>query len=222
MTTDRRLIGATLGLALFVAACGGSSAASSAASAAASTGASQAAAASQAASQAPASEAAASDSPAASMPEVSMPDISLAPGSASDLEAMLPSTVGTVTFQKTSIDGSQIAGAGTPIDSSKLDPLLSKYGKSLADVRIAIATGGSSGSGMPDVVYAFQLKGVPASEWATQLDAGAGGKTTTIGGKEVVGQTQGGLTSVFYAKDDVLFMVLASPKDAEGIVSQLP
>ena len=205
MTTDRRLVGAALGLALLVAACGGSSASPTASAAA------------------QASQGTSGNGQASAAPNVSFPDISLAPGAASDLEAMLPSNVGSVTFQKTSVDGSQIAGAGTPLDTSKMDPLLSKYGKSIADVRMAIATGsGGAVAGMPDLIYAIQLTGVPASEWANQIDSTATGKTITVGGKQVMGDSQGGLTSVFYTKDDILFMVIASDKDAAGIVSQLP
>jgi hypothetical protein len=221
MTTERRLVGAALGLALLVAACGGSSSSPSPTAAPAT----QAPAASEAAAtEAPAaSEAAATEAAASTAPEVSMPEISLTPGAAGDLEAMLPATVGSVTFQKTSVDGSQMAGAGTPLDTSKVDPLLSKYGKSIADVRMAIATGsGGAVAGMPDLVYAIQLKGVPASEWATQLDPSATGKTITVGGKQVVGESTGGLTSAYYTHDDILFMVIASDKDAAAIISALP
>jgi hypothetical protein len=220
MTTHRRLIGAALGFALFVAACGGSSAASPTASPAAA--ATQAPAASQAAvSQAPADTAAPSDT---SAPAASMPEISLTPGGAGDLEAMLPSTIGSVTFQKTSVDGSQIAGAGTPLDTSKMDPLLSKYGKSIADVRLAIATGtGGATTGMPEMVYAIQLKGVPASEWVQSLDtSGSKGDQMTVGGKQVTGTSQAGFTTVFYTKDDITFMVIAPDKDAQAIVAALP
>ena len=153
-----------------------------------------------------------------------MPALSLTPGAASDLEAMLPTTVGKVTFQKTSIDGSQLAGAGTPLDTSQMDPLLSKYGKSIADVRMAIATG-TGGGAFPDMVYAIQLKGVPATEWASQLDTNASSSsspTMTVGGKQVVGTSTGGMTSVYYTKDDILFLVIAPDADAAAIVQGLP
>jgi len=199
-----------LGLALIVSACSGSSATPSP---------------SAAASQAPAaSQAATSQAPAGSSSGPSMPALSLTPGAASDLEAMLPTTVGKVTFQKTSIDGSQLAGAGTPLDTSQMDPLLSKYGKSIADVRMAIATG-TGGGAFPDMVYAIQLKGVPASEWASQLDTNASSSsspTMTVGGKQVVGTSTGGMTSVYYTKDDILFLVIAPDADAAAIVQGLP
>ncbi len=217
MTTDRRILGVAFGLALAVAACGGSSASPTASAAPAS----QAPAATQPASS---DNGAASQAPAdTSGAAASFPAISLTPGSAGDLEAMLPSSVGSVTFQKTSIDGSQIAGAGTPLDASKMDPLLSKYGKSIADVRMAIATGTGGTGAMPDLVYAIQIKGVPASEWASQIDSSSStGAKINVGGKSVVGASQGGLTTAYYAKDDILFMVIASDADAAKIFSSLP
>jgi hypothetical protein len=220
MITDRRLLGAALGLALAVAACGGSSSSPSSSPAASQE---------PAASQAPASEPppseppTVSEAPASEAAASSAPQLSLAPGSASDLEAMLPSTVNGVTFQKTSIDGSQIAGAGTPLDASKVDPLLSKFGKSIADVRLAYATGGTSTSGMPEMVYAIQIKGVPAAQWANEIDSTfTSGDTMTLGGKKVVGTSQGGFTTAYYTKDDVLFMIIAPDKDADAIASALP
>ena len=208
MTPDRRLLGAALGFALVVAACSSSPSSSAAASAAPSAASSQAAAAS---------------ADASSAPNVSMPDISLAPGAASDLEGMLPSTVGQVTFQKTSVDGSQIAGAGTPFDTSKMDPTLSKYGKTIADVRMAIATGTGGSGAIPDEVFAIQLKGVPATQWASDADSSlAASSTITVGGKQVLGSSVGGMTSGVYLKDDIMFMVIASDADAAQIFTALP
>lgn len=213
MTTDRRLLGTALGIALLVGACSSSSASPAAtASAAASEAASQPAA-TEMATQAPADT---------SAPAASMPAISLAPGAAGDLESMLPSTVGDMTFQKTSIDGSQIPGAGSPIDTSKVDPLLSKFGKTIADVRLAIATGTGAAGGLPAMVYALQIKGVPATEFAQAIGADSTGNTMTIGGKQVTGTSQGGMTTVYYPKDDIVFMVIAPDAIAQQVVAGLP
>lgn len=218
MSIDRRVIGVALGVALAVAACGGSASSPSSSSAAASSAAAPASAAADTSSPSEAASSAASEAPSASMP-----DISLAPGAASDLEAMLPSSIGSVTFQKTSMDGSQIAGAGTPLDTSKMDPMLSKYGKSIADVRLAFATGNATvAGGLPEMVYAIQLKGVPASDWIGQLDSSATGTPTTIGGKSVLATSQGGMTTGYYTKDDIAFLVVASDKDAQAIFAALP
>jgi len=222
MTTDRRLLGVGLGIALIVGACGGPS---------------PSPATSDAASQPAASQPAASaDSDTSS----AGPDLSFAPGAAGDLEGMLPSSAGSITFTKTSVDGSQIAGAGTPLDSSKVDPLLSKYGKSIADVRIAIATGtgGSGEAGMPSMVYALQIRGVQATDFmgailgSSDESPAPSMATTTLGGKQVYSDEpidttasddpSGGLVSAYYPKGDVLFMVIAATKDADAILAALP
>jgi len=206
--TDRRLLAGALGLAVLVAACGSS-----------------AATATPAATQAP-SQAAATQPPAATpvpgdTTEPSMPAISLAPGNAGDLEAMIPSTVGGLTLQKTSFDGASIPLAGTPIDNTKLDPLLAKYGKSMADLRFAMGIG-TSATGAT-MIYALQVRGVPATEFMNQVGSSADATNKlTIGGKTVYGESGSGMSSIVYPKGDVLFMVVASDKDAQAIVSALP
>ena len=97
MTIDRRVLGGALATALLLAACGGS--ASPAPSAAASA----------------ASVPAASDQPSAT-DNGSAPNVSLSPGSAPELEAMLPSTVNGVAFARTSFGGAAMP-AGMPIGS---------------------------------------------------------------------------------------------------------
>lgn len=207
MTSHRGLLGVAFGLSLIVAACGGSSSSPTPAPAA------------SAASQAPAATTAASQA-AASAPDVSMPAISLTPGGASGLEGTLPSSAGGVTFTKTSFDGASIAGAGMPFDASKLDPTLSKYGKSIADVKIAIAT---SATGSP-MIYALQLAGVPATSFMVDAGIDTSGMTqTTISGKNVWSQAAGGMTQVVYAKDDVVYMVvLGTDAQTQAIMAALP
>ncbi len=205
MTIHRSGAAAILAALLIVAACSGS------------------------ASQAPSAATSAAPSAAASQAAVattppSQPAISLAPGNAGDLEAMIPSTVGSMTFQKTSFDGASIPLAGTPIDQTKLDPLLSKFGKSVADIRFAIGIGaGGSGATLPTMVYALQIKGVPASDFMSQVDSSAtSSDKTTMGGKTVYSTTAGGMSSVLYPKDDVLFIIVGSDADAQAIVAALP
>jgi hypothetical protein len=207
MTINRSGAAAILATLLLVGACGGS--------------------ASQSPSQAP--SAAASEAPTAAATQAaaastapSMPAVSLAPGNAGDLEAMIPSTVGSITFQKTSFDGASIPLAGTPIDQTKLDPLLSKYGKSVADMRFAIGIGaGGSGATLPTMVYALQIKGVPAKDFMSQVDSSST-SSTTMGGKTVYNTSAGGMSSVLYPKDDVLFIIVGSDADAQSIVAALP
>jgi hypothetical protein len=196
MTSDRRLLGAALGLALIVAACGGSSATPS-----------------------PTAAAAASEAPAAST-EASMPDISLTPGGASALEGTLPSSAGDVTFTKTSFDGASIPGAGLPFDSSNIDPTLSKYGKTIADVKIAIA---ASSSGTP-TIYALQLQGVPATQFMSDAGIDTTGMTqSTISGKSVWVMSGGGMSEVVYPKDDVTYLILfGTDAQNQAILAALP
>lgn len=211
MTSNRRLVGA-LGLSLLVAACGGSTASPS--------GAAETPGASAAASTSAASQAPAASQSAASAPDASMPEISLMPGSAAGLESTLPSSAGGVTFTKTSFDGASVPGAGMPFDSSKLDPLLSKYGKSIADVKIAIAT---ASSGTP-MVYALQLAGVPATSFMADAGIDTTGFTqSTISGKSVWSQTSSGMTEVIYPKNDVVYMiVLGTDAQTQAIMAALP
>jgi hypothetical protein len=214
MSTNRRLIAGALGLAFALAACGSSSTATTTPSSAA------------VASQSPAvqpppdSQAPASEAPGATSAP-SMPAISLAPGNAGDLEAMIPSSVGGLTLQKTSFDGASIPMSGTPIDNSKLDPLLAKYGKTVADLRFAMGIG-ASGT-IPTMVYALQLRGVPATEFMGQIGSSADAAAkTTMGGKTVYTNSAGGISTVIYPKDDIVFMIIAGDSQAQTIVSALP
>ena len=196
MTTDRRVLAGALGLALLVAACGGS--ASATPTPAAST-----------AGQAP------GDSAVPSTPAINLPA-----GNAGDLEALIPTTVGTMTLQKTSFDLSTIPLAGMPFDNSKLSPLLAKYGKTAADVRMAMGIAASA-TGATEVI-AIQLKGVPATEFMTQLGSTTAADQISLGGKTVYGSSGAGMSSIVYPHDDILFLVIAADADAATIVAALP
>jgi hypothetical protein len=216
MSIDRRIAAALVGLVLAVAACGGSSNASPT-----NAPASQAAASAPAASEPAASEPAASEPAATEAP--SGPEVSFQPGAAGDLEAMLPSKVGTLTFTKQSFDGASIATAGVPIDAGELDPILSANGKTVADVRMAIATAMDPTS--PAIVVALQVKGLDASKLLDLMSGSSASSLTpaTIGGKQVLslGSDMGG--GVVYTKGDVAFEVLlASPSNLDAIVAALP
>ena len=170
MTIDRRVLGGALATALLLAACGGS--ASPAPSAAAS-----------AASVPAASVPAASDQPSAT-DNGSAPNVSLSPGSAPELEAMLPSTVNGVAFARTSFGGAAMP-AGMPIGSGDLATFLQQNGKTLADVNIAMATP-TDAAKAATFVMAFQVKGVDGAKLADALGATTGNDLTkaTVGGKQ--------------------------------------
>lgn len=216
MAIDRRGLGAALAILLLVAACGGS--ATSAPSAAAS--------ASSAATETPPATEAATPTEAASTasPESSF-EASFAPGAAGDLEAMLPTDVNGVKFTRTSFTGESIP-AGVPITDSDLSQLLKDNGKSLSDVRVAIATPTEAAS-QGNLVMAIQIKGIDAGKlkaWAIKSIGDATAPATTVGGKQVYGSSQAGFGAYLYVKGDVAFYVVAvgAGNMAEGIISKLP
>jgi len=224
MTIDRRLLAGALGLTLALAACGGSSTASPAATAAASAAATPAAP-SDAVTPVPAESASAAPGDAATDNPGAQP--SFQAGAAADLEALLPSEAGGLKLQKSSFDGSTLGGAALGIDTGSLKPILDKYGKSISDVRVAIATttdapsaSGSAGA----MVIALQIKGVPAEQLlgVTGMDT-ANLTKTTVAGKDVYSAGAGGISVIVYPKDDIVFEVLlASDTVAQDIVRQLP
>jgi hypothetical protein len=216
MTVDRRGLASALAILLLVAACGGSATPSPTATPA--SEASQAPAASEAA--------AASEAPAASQEASAAPNVSTGPGSAADLEAMLPSQINGVAFQKTSFNGGIIPG-GIPIGQGDQDlgKFLADNGKSLSDVSIAMASA-TGASALGSLVMAIQIKGMPSDKMLAWATSGSGDMPkTTLGGKDVYGAAQGGLGAFIYVKDDVLFYVLSmggDPTMAEAIVKALP
>ena len=227
MTPNRRLLAGAIGLALAFAACGGSTTATGApgATAAAATTAPSAATTGPSAAAPTASEAPApTDAPTATDGTSTGAQPSLAPGAASDLEAMLPSEAGGVTYQKTSFDGSSLGALGASIDTAQLDPILKANGKTINDVRVAIAAPVDSANTEAGMVVAFQIRGLDASKFIQAMGSDVSTMTkTSLGGKDVYSAGAGGMSAIVYPKDDVLFEVLlASDKVAEAIVSQLP
>jgi hypothetical protein len=216
MTFDRRALGGALAALVLVAACGGSS--SPAASSAQG---------SSAAPAATATPAAASQEPTETAAPTEGAGPSLIPGAASELEAMLPAEANGVKFQKGSFDGGSVPG-GIPIGGSEDDfaKFLADNGKSLSDVKIAIASPVDSSAAGGTLVMAIQVEGVASDKllaWATK-DATDMAKST-IGGKEVYGAGAAGFGAYFYVKDDVVFYVLSMGGDAattEEIFTQRP
>ena len=214
MPLDRRALAFSLSLTMLAAACGGAAATATPGSAAASEA---------AASQPAASGAPASQEPAASGAGsgVGLPGL---PGSAPDLEAMLPSTVNGVSFTKTSFGGGALP-ATIPVGSDALGAFLQANGKTLADVSMAMATS-TDPSKAGSFVMAFQVNGVDGTKLA-QVLAGTSTsdlQTTTVGGKQVQEAGAAGMGFAIYVKGDVVFYIL-SIGDAsltEGILAALP
>jgi hypothetical protein len=216
MTVDRRVLAAALATLLLVAACGGSATQAPAATQA--PGATEAA----AETTAPAE----TQEPTETQAPTEGPEVSLIPGAAGDLEAKLPSEVNGVKFQKGSFNGSNVPG-GIPIGEGDDDfaKFLSDNGKSLNDVRIAIASP-TDAEAAGSLVMAIQIKGTPSDKliaFATKDSSDM--EKSTVGGKEVFGAAAGGFGAYFYVKDDVIFYILSMGGDAslaEGILRQLP
>ena len=214
MSFDRRALAFSLAVALLAAACGGTAATPTPAASAQ---------ASEAPASAAASEAATSQEPA-STDNGSVPNVSLAPGTATELESMLPSNVGGVAFAKTSFGGG-VLPATVPVDSGELGTFLQANGKTLADVSLAMATP-TDPSKAGSLVMAFQVKGVDGTKLATVL-AGSGDsglQTATVGGKQVQQAGAAGFGFTLYVKGDVVFYILALGDTSlvDGIVAALP
>ena len=219
MTPERRTLAVSLAIVLLVAACGGS-AATATPQASSATGATTAPGATDAA----ATPAAATEAPAPTDNEAtSAPDVSLAPGSAGELEGMLPSSVNGVEFTKTSFSGSSLP-ITLPIDSGTFGTFLTDNGKSVADFAYALATPTDPAKSSTVMLMAWQVKGVDGTKLAAFLGADSGLTAATVGGKKVQQTSAGGMGLTLYVKGDVVFYILAfgDASLTEGIVSALP
>lgn len=208
MHLDRRAAAAALATLLLVAACGG--------------GATTAPTAAPGDTPAPATDAPVTTPEPAETDGGSVPG---APGAAADLEALLPSEVDGIAFEKTSFDGATFPG-GIPIGEGDegLNDFLAENGKTINDLRVAIASAGD-GDAAGSLVMALQVKDVPGDKLAEfALSGSLDEQKTTIGGKEAYGAGMGGFGAWVYVKDDVVFYVLTVGGEelAEGIFEQLP
>jgi hypothetical protein len=219
MLLDRSIQAGTLSLALLVAACGGSSApATSPATAASQPRSSQPAATGPDAAQASGAPVAPTVPAAPTAPTVGQ-------GGAPELEAMLPDEVGGVRLQKLSFGGTEFAfEAGAPFDSSAMEPLLKENGKTIEDVRLAIARpAGAKPGALGTMVMALQVEGLDAARLHGLAGASSSMTPAVIGGKQVLRAGSAGFNVYVYAKDDILFeMMLADDSLAAAVLSALP
>ena len=215
MTIDRRLLAGAAGLAILLAACGGTAASPAATAGAPTTG--------TPATQAPATEAPATD-PAATEEATAEGGINLPPGGMNDLANALPAEINGVAYERAGFNGDQLGmyGAMAGLDDSTLTPVLEQYGKTVNDVNFAIAT--PSGGGSTAMIYALQIEGVDATQWmgAMNMDP-ADFETRQIGGKSVFAQGASGFNVYAYPKGDAVFILLLGDDAlAEALFSQLP
>jgi hypothetical protein len=212
MLIDRRLLAGALGLSVVLAACGG---ASTATNSPAADGDPTAA----AVTEEPAATEAAPVTEAPAATDDSGPDA----GQVNDLAALLPEKAGDLTFERAGYDGDQLGafGAAAGLNSEELDPILKANNKTVSDINFAIATATSGTGGM---IYAIQIEGLDATEFATAMGMDTSSMPeTTLGGKTVYGQAAGGFGAFAYPKDDVLYLVLLmDEKTAASVFEQLP
>jgi hypothetical protein len=147
---------------------------------------------------------------------------------------MLPSNVDGVAFAKTSVAGGVPStrlgkgGWGTvPLGSDDgLVPVLSVYGKTLADLDVAVATP-TDASQADTFAVAFRVEGLDMTDFATDLADMSGlgpAETETVGGKPVqVFREVGGMGFDLYINGDVVFYVFTDGTPLiDGIVTALP
>jgi hypothetical protein len=148
------------------------------------------------------------------------------PGSAGDLEKLIPDKVGANPIEKMSFDYSTFpwASFGGSGDSTGIDKLLTDNGKSLSDIAFALGTGTSTETtGLPTIIYALQVKGLDASKFVVGFDSSyPNSPEITVGGKKVHGSISSGFGSVTYLHNDIVFMVTASEKDLNEVLAFLP
>ena len=157
--------------------------------------------------------------------EPTAPAVNPPAGGAADLEALLPSQVGGVRLQKASFAGTGFAfDAGAPFDSSALEPLLKANGKTIADVRMAVARPvGAKPGALGTMLMALQVKGIDAAKVVDVVGASSSMTPTVVGGKQVLQVGTTGFNLFVYTKDDILFeVVLTNAGDAPAVLAALP
>ena len=113
---------------------------------------------------------------------------------------------------KQSFDGASLGAAGLGMDTGELDPILKANGKTVADVRMAIASPADAAAGQHGDGLRVPDPGRGRDE-APQRSSPAPAPTSAhvrhVGGKQVLSRSgTRGVSVVIYTKGDVLFEVL--------------
>jgi hypothetical protein len=216
LTSNRRLLAGAFALAVVLAACGGSGSKSAAPTAAATDNGNGGANPTEQPTEKPTEQGGTKPTEA---------PLSFEPGTATELEKLIPSKIGTIEITKTSLDFGGIPwaafGGG---NGSSMEEILKANGKTLADVKFAVGMGTTSGSsGLPTMIYAMQVKGLDAAKFVEAVDGGyADAPELAIGGKKPHGNINGGFGTVTYLHDDIVFQVIAAEADLNEIMAALP
>ncbi len=169
---------------------------------------------------------------AASQPEASSGDgvlPSLTEGAVADLEALIPSTVDDLTITKQSVQTSEFLTA--PGSDPAAVKFVEDLGISASDISIATGSGNSADFAKFIFVFAIRAQGVDSDRlvaaFKTASSTGDASplqwSSTTVAGKSVETSGNDSGTNYIYAKDDVLFWVIATDDTlAADFISQLP
>jgi hypothetical protein len=150
------------------------------------------------------------------------PEPSFTAGAVSELEDIIPDTVGDLTIEKESLRGSEFL-----VDADS-DPAQVKFVEDLgvSPEDISIATGSATNADFSEFLFLFVIRaegsdgdrlkaafltasaqdGVTPPEW---VDA-------TVGGKSVETATSNGATSYLYTSGDILIWLIATPDELAG------
>ena len=180
---------------------------------------------------APSSEASSEASVAASQAQPSEDGAapSFTEGAVADLEALIPDSVGDLTIQKQSMQGSEFLTA--PGSDPATIQFVQDLGVSPSDISIAIGFGFSADASASLVMFVFRAAGadtdrlVSAFKQASDSDGGTPleWSSETVAGKQVEVADDGGSTTYLYATGDLLIFLTASdPATAEEVIGGLP
>jgi hypothetical protein len=221
MTQHRRVLAGAIGLAILLAACGGSGSNGSGGDATGAPAATDAPAATQDAGGGEATEE--PEAPEATEEAV---EATTDPSAINDLASILPEEANGVKYERTGFDGDQLGvmGAAAGLDGEAFGKVLKDKGKSLNDVNFAIAAPAGGDTMAGGMIYAIQVEGLPATEWIDEMGAGMDtSEASTIGGKQVYGEAAGSFGAFIYPKDDTVFMLIfVDETTAAAILEQLP
>ena len=150
-------------------------------------------------------------------------------GAVADLEALIPDTVGGLTINKQSMQGSEFLTA--PGSDPAAVKFVEDLGVSASD--ISIATGSGNSADFTKFVFVFVIRAqgvdsdrlVSAFKTASSTDDSSplSWSDATVAGKSVETAEAGGGANYIYAKGDVMFWVIASDATlAEQFIGLLP
>jgi hypothetical protein len=157
------------------------------------------------------------------------PEPSFTAGAVADLEALIPDTVGGLTINKQSMQGSEFLTA--PGSDPAAIKFVQDLGVSASDISIATGQGNSADFTKFVFVFVIRAAGVDSdrlvSAFKTATSSGDASPLSwsdaTVAGKSVETAAAGGGITYIYAKGDVMFWVTASDAAlAEQFIGLLP